>query len=108
MAESIPIAVSVNGRLLRLQVHSDRRLLDDRISSLRSALPQGIDLSYAVKANLMPAVVQHLASLVEIGLVLFIITLMVNSLSRLLIWSMARSAAAPATQPAEETAEAAA
>jgi len=34
----------------------------------------------------------YLAALVEIGLVLFIITLLVNSLSRLLIWSMARSA----------------
>ncbi|PYQ93589.1 MAG: phosphate ABC transporter permease subunit PstC [Acidobacteria bacterium] len=34
----------------------------------------------------------YLAALVEIGLVLFIITLIVNSLSRLLIWSMARSA----------------
>ena len=39
----------------------------------------------------------YLSALVEIGLVLFIITLIVNSLSRLLIWSMARSgAAAPA------------
>ena len=36
----------------------------------------------------------YLAALVEIGLVLFIITLIVNSLSRLLIWSMARSGAA--------------
>jgi phosphate transport system permease protein len=36
----------------------------------------------------------YLAALVEIGLVLFIITLIVNSLSRLLIWSMARSMAA--------------
>ena len=34
----------------------------------------------------------YLAALFEIGLVLFIITLVVNSLSRLLIWSMARSA----------------
>lgn len=32
----------------------------------------------------------YLAALVEIGLVLFVITLIVNSLSRLLIWSMAR------------------
>jgi phosphate transport system permease protein len=32
----------------------------------------------------------YLSSLVEIGLVLFIITLIVNALSRLLIWSMAR------------------
>ena len=35
----------------------------------------------------------YLGALIEIGLVLFIITLVVNSLSRLLIWSMARSAA---------------
>ena len=33
----------------------------------------------------------YLSALVEIGLVLFIITLIVNSLSRLLIWGMARS-----------------
>jgi phosphate transport system permease protein len=36
----------------------------------------------------------YMSALVEIGLVLFIITLMVNSLSRLLIWSMTRSLAA--------------
>src|ERR1700730_17178887 len=34
----------------------------------------------------------HLSALTEIGLVLFIVTLIVNGLSRLLIWSMARSA----------------
>src|SRR3954464_9546923 len=34
----------------------------------------------------------YLSGLVEIGLVLFIITLIINSLSRLLIWSMARTA----------------
>ena len=33
----------------------------------------------------------YLSALVEIGLVLFIITLIINSMSRLLIWSMARS-----------------
>ena len=33
----------------------------------------------------------YLNALIEIGLVLFVITLVVNSLSRLLIWSMARS-----------------
>ena len=45
----------------------------------------------------------YLAALIEIGLVLFIITLVVNSLSRLLIWSMARSpkAVPAATMPAE-------
>jgi len=49
----------------------------------------------------------YLAALVEIGLVLFVITLIVNSLSRLLIWSMARpakhvapTAAVPATESA--------
>ena len=36
----------------------------------------------------------YLSALVETGLVLFIITLIINSLSRLLIWSMARSATA--------------
>jgi phosphate transport system permease protein len=35
----------------------------------------------------------YLSALVEIGLVLFVITLIVNSLSRLLIWSMARNSA---------------
>ena len=39
----------------------------------------------------------YLSALVEIGLVLFIITLLVNSLSRLLIWSMARSGIAAMT-----------
>jgi phosphate transport system permease protein len=47
----------------------------------------------------------YLAALVEIGLVLFIITLVVNSLSRLLIWSMARSATLEiAPEPAAEVA----
>src|SRR5205823_9781365 len=41
----------------------------------------------------------YLAALVEIGLVLFIITLIVNSLSRALIWSMARSVAPVAAEP---------
>jgi phosphate transport system permease protein len=49
----------------------------------------------------------YLHALVEIGLVLFIITLIVNLLSRLLIWSMARPvrhAAPPAAVAAEESA----
>ena len=37
----------------------------------------------------------YLSALIEIGLVLFAITLIVNLLSRLLIWSMARSAQGP-------------
>jgi phosphate transport system permease protein len=45
----------------------------------------------------------HLSALVEIGLVLFIITLLVNSMSRLLIWSMAQDAApAPKAKPEAE------
>jgi phosphate transport system permease protein len=48
----------------------------------------------------------YLAALVEIGLVLFMITLIVNSLSRLLIWSMTRSVAVVA-EPSEPVLEAA-
>jgi phosphate transport system permease protein len=50
----------------------------------------------------------HLSALVEIGLVLFVITLMVNSMSRMLIWSMARTNATAAPQPNEPPAAAAA
>jgi phosphate transport system permease protein len=48
----------------------------------------------------------YLAALIEIGLVLFIITLIVNSLSRLLIWSMSRhvTVAAAPPEPAVEAA----
>jgi diaminopimelate decarboxylase len=43
----------------------DRGLLTQRVASLRAALPQGIDLGYAVKANPMPAVIHHLSGLVD-------------------------------------------
>jgi diaminopimelate decarboxylase len=43
----------------------DRRLLTERIELLRATLPPTLHLSYAVKANPMPAVVQHLAGLVD-------------------------------------------
>ncbi len=43
----------------------DRRLLSERIAHLRRHLPQDVSLHYAVKANPMPAVVQHLAGLVD-------------------------------------------
>lgn len=43
----------------------DRRLMSQRVQSLRSALPDGISLHYAIKANPMPAVVQHMAGLVD-------------------------------------------
>ncbi|SDR72146.1 pyridoxal-dependent decarboxylase, exosortase A system-associated [Agrococcus carbonis] len=39
----------------------DRGLLDQRVDALRAALPPSIELSYAMKANPMPALVQHLA-----------------------------------------------
>jgi diaminopimelate decarboxylase len=42
----------------------DRSLVTGRMERLRAALP-GIDLKYAVKANPMPAVVQHLSHLVD-------------------------------------------
>jgi diaminopimelate decarboxylase len=43
----------------------DRAVLSDRVKLLRSTLPTKIKLSYAIKANPMPAVVQHLATLVD-------------------------------------------
>ena len=43
----------------------DRGLLTARVADLRAALPSGIDLSYAIKANPMPAVVHHLSGLVD-------------------------------------------
>jgi diaminopimelate decarboxylase len=43
----------------------DRGLLTGRVRALRAALPAGLHLSYAVKANPMPAVVQHLCGLVD-------------------------------------------
>lgn len=43
----------------------DRGLITERVAHLRSALPDQVELSYAVKANPMPAVVHHLAGLVD-------------------------------------------
>jgi diaminopimelate decarboxylase len=43
----------------------DRRLLTERVASLRAALPEDVELSYAIKANPMPAVVHHLSGLVD-------------------------------------------
>jgi diaminopimelate decarboxylase len=43
----------------------DRARLDERIAQLRRHLPREIALHYAIKANPMPAVVQHLAGLVD-------------------------------------------
>jgi diaminopimelate decarboxylase len=43
----------------------DRRVLDERVALLREHLPAGVKLHYAIKANPMPAVVSHMASLVD-------------------------------------------
>ncbi len=43
----------------------DRDLVTARVATLRAALPDDVELSYAVKANPMPALVQHLSGLVD-------------------------------------------
>ncbi|MDX9885118.1 pyridoxal-dependent decarboxylase, exosortase A system-associated [Thauera sp.] len=43
----------------------DRSLLDARVAQLRAALPKEIKLHYAMKANPMPALVCHMARLVD-------------------------------------------
>jgi diaminopimelate decarboxylase len=43
----------------------DRERLDARVAALRKVLPAAVKLHFAMKANPMPAVVQHLASRVD-------------------------------------------
>ena len=43
----------------------DRRLLSERVAALRSHLPAGAKLHYAIKANPMPALVRHMAAQVD-------------------------------------------
>lgn len=43
----------------------DRQLLNARVALLRQALPAAIQLHYAIKANPMPVLVQHMANLVD-------------------------------------------
>lgn len=43
----------------------DRQLITQRVAELRAALPSGLSLHYAVKANPMPELVDHLATLVD-------------------------------------------
>ncbi len=43
----------------------DRSVLDRRVAELRAALPAAIQLHYAMKANPMPALVAHMARLVD-------------------------------------------
>ncbi|WP_018866635.1 MULTISPECIES: pyridoxal-dependent decarboxylase, exosortase A system-associated [unclassified Thioalkalivibrio] len=42
-----------------------REAMTERVAQLRAGLPQGLSLHYAIKANPMPAVVQHMAGLVD-------------------------------------------
>lgn len=43
----------------------DRRLITERVEAVRAALPEKLKLHYAMKANPMPAVVHHMAGLVD-------------------------------------------
>ncbi len=43
----------------------DRQLITDRVALLRRHLPADVHIHYAMKANPMPAVVQHIANLVD-------------------------------------------
>ena len=43
----------------------DRALLNARVASLRQVLPERMSLHYAIKANPMPALVQHMVGLVD-------------------------------------------
>ena len=43
----------------------DRQLITERVALLRKHLPTEVHIHYAMKANPMPAVVQHIASLVD-------------------------------------------
>ncbi len=43
----------------------DRQIISEQVAKLRAILPQEIHLHYAIKANSMPAVVQHLSGLTD-------------------------------------------
>lgn len=43
----------------------DRQLISERVALLRKHLPSEVHIHYAMKANPMPAVVQHMANLVD-------------------------------------------
>ncbi|MFC0250916.1 pyridoxal-dependent decarboxylase, exosortase A system-associated [Massilia consociata] len=43
----------------------DRRLVAERVRHVRAHLPAAVELHYSIKANPMPALVQHLAGLVD-------------------------------------------
>ena len=43
----------------------DRRVMDRKVQELRNALPEELEIHYAMKANPMPAVVSHFCGLVD-------------------------------------------
>jgi diaminopimelate decarboxylase len=43
----------------------DRQLVTERMGDLRSAMPDRVSINYAIKANPMPALVQHLAGMAD-------------------------------------------
>jgi diaminopimelate decarboxylase len=43
----------------------DRQLISNRVAELRQAMPSDLKIHYAMKANPMPAVVQHMAGIVD-------------------------------------------
>jgi diaminopimelate decarboxylase len=43
----------------------DRSVIEGQVRALRAILPEGIDLHYAMKANPMPELVRHVATLVD-------------------------------------------
>lgn len=43
----------------------DRKILSDRVRQVRDSLPKSVRLHYSMKANPMPALVQHMAALVD-------------------------------------------
>ena len=43
----------------------DRQVMTQKVQQLRAALPSGVHVHYAMKANPMPAVVRHLAALTD-------------------------------------------
>ncbi|MFC4929414.1 pyridoxal-dependent decarboxylase, exosortase A system-associated [Massilia sp. GCM10023247] len=43
----------------------DRRLLSERVAHIRAHLPREVELHFSMKANPMPALVQHLSTLVD-------------------------------------------
>ena len=43
----------------------DRKLIDARVAAVRRAMPAGVQLHYALKANPMPALVGHIQALVD-------------------------------------------